>query len=162
MNTRTPLALAFAALTLAPLAGRAQQAPPDYGAPITLEQAKKVVAGAEAEAKKNRWNVFITVVDTGGHLVLLQRMDNTQLGSLKVAVSKAESAVLFKRPTKAFAEGLAAGGENLRVLKVEGAMPIEGGIPLLVNGKIIGAVGVSGVTPAQDGQIAQAGVDALK
>ncbi|MCC2670030.1 MAG: GlcG protein [Armatimonadetes bacterium] len=152
----------LAALALIPLCSRAQQETPGYGPPITLEQAKKIVAGAEAEARKNRWNVVITVVDAGGHLVMLQRLDDTQIGSLEVARQKAVSAVLFRRPTKAFADLLAGGGEGLRVLKVDGAMPIEGGLPLVSGGKIIGGVGVSGVTPQQDGQIAKAGADALK
>lgn len=150
------------ALALVPLCGEAQQEPPNYGAPITLEQAKKVVAGAEAEARKNRWNVVISVVDAGGHLVLLQRLDSTQIGSLEVSRKKAVSAVHFRRPTRAFAEGLAMGGENLRVLKVDGAIPIDGGLPIVSEGKIIGGIGVSGVTPQQDGQIAAAGLEALK
>ncbi|MDZ4701141.1 MAG: heme-binding protein [Rhodothermales bacterium] len=135
--------------------------PTPYGAPITLEQAKTIVAGAEAEALKNSWNVVIAILDPGGHLVLLQRMDNTQFGSIDVAQAKAYSAVAFRRPTKAFMDALAQGGENLRILGLEGATPVEGGIPIIVDGAIIGGIGVSGVTSAQDAQIGQAGIDAL-
>lgn len=138
------------------------QAPLPYGAPVTLEQAKKAVAAAEAEARKNQWNVVIAIVDTGGHLVVLHRLDDTQFGSVEVARQKAWSASAFRRPTKAFQDALAAGGEGLRILKVEGATPVEGGVPIVVGGKIIGAIGVSGVTSQQDAQIAKAGADALK
>lgn len=133
-----------------------------YGPPITLEQAKKVMAAAEAEARKNNWNVVISVLDSGGHLVAMQRFDGTQLGSIEVARQKAYSAVLYRRPTKVFEDGVAQGGINLRVLKLEGASPLEGGVPIMVDGKIVGAIGVSGMTSAQDGQIARAGAEALK
>jgi uncharacterized protein GlcG (DUF336 family) len=133
-----------------------------YGAPITLEQAKKVLAAAEAEARKNNWNVVISVLDSGGHLVAMQRLDGTQLGSIEVARQKAYSAVLYRRPTKVFEDGVSQGGLNLRLLRLEGASPFEGGLPIMVDGKIVGAVGVSGVTSAQDGQIARAGAEAMK
>jgi glc operon protein GlcG len=136
--------------------------PPQYGAPITLEQAKKVMAGAEAESKKNNWSMVITILDSGGNVVMLQRMDGTQLGSVDVARDKAWSAVAFRRPTKMFEDAVAQGGANLRLLKLTGANPIEGGVPIVIDGKIIGAVGVSGGTAAQDGQVAKAGIDALK
>lgn len=136
--------------------------PPAYGAPITLEQAKKVMAGAEAEAKKNNWGMAIIILDTGGHAVMMQRLDGTQLGSIDVAKDKAWSAVAFRRPTKAFEDAVSQGGANLRLLRVTGASPIEGGIPLMADGKIIGSIGVSGGTAPQDGQVAKAGVDALK
>jgi len=138
-----------------------QAAPPPYGAPITLEQAKKAMAGAEAEARKNSWNVVIAIVDSGGNLVMLQRMDNTQFGSIDVAKGKAHTAVAFRRPTKAFQDLIAQGGVNLRLLKLEGASPLEGGVPVIQDGKIVGAIGVSGVTSQQDAQIATAGADAL-
>jgi uncharacterized protein GlcG (DUF336 family) len=137
------------------------QAPPAYGAPITLDQAKKVLEGAEAEAKKNNWNVVITVLDSGGQLVAMHRLDNTQFGSVEVAREKAFSAVAFRRPTKVFQDLIGKGGENLRLLNLSGASMLEGGIPIIVDGKIIGAVGVSGVTSQQDAQTAQAGIDAL-
>ena len=136
--------------------------PPPYGSPITLDQAKKVMAGAEAEAKKNSWNVVMVVLDSGGNLVMLQRMDGAQFGSIEVAKDKAYSAVAFRRPTKAFDDAHAQGGANLRILKLSGAAPVEGGIPIVIDGKLIGAVGVSGVTSAQDAQIGRAGIDNLK
>lgn len=135
--------------------------PTPYGASITLEQAKTIMAGSEAEAVRNGWNVVITILDAGGHHVMLHRMDNTQFGSIEVARAKAYSAVAFRRPTKAFMDALAQGGENLRILGLEGATPVEGGIPIIVDGAIIGGIGVSGVTSAQDAQIGQAGIDAL-
>ena len=142
----------------------AQQAPPPppaYGTPISLDQAKKVMTGAEAEAKKNNWNVVICILDSGGNLVMLQRLDGAQFGSIEVAKEKAYSAVAYRRPTKAFQDALAQGGENLRILRLPGGSPLEGGIPIVVEGKLIGAVGVSGVTSAQDAQIGQAGITAL-
>jgi glc operon protein GlcG len=136
--------------------------PPSYGAPITLAQAKKVMAGAEAEADKNKWPVVIAIVDTGGNLVVVHRMDNAQFGSLEVARQKAYSAAAFRRPTKAFQDAVAKGGENMRILRLEGASPLEGGIPIVADGKLIGAIGVSGVTSEQDAQIARAGIEAMK
>ncbi|MGH8579830.1 MAG: GlcG/HbpS family heme-binding protein [Gammaproteobacteria bacterium] len=150
---------AVAVLSLPLLAG-AQTAPP-YGPPITLDQAKKAVAVAQAEARKNKWDVVVAIVDPAGQLVLLEKMDNTQNAAGEVARQKASSAALFRRPTKAFQDGLAAGGAGLRILRLEGAVPLDGGLPIVVDGKIIGAIGVSGVTSEQDGQIAKAGVDAL-
>jgi len=147
-----------------PVGAQQPGAPPPqilYGAPISLEQAKKVIAGAEAEAKKNNWNMVIVVLDSGGNLVMLERMDGTQLGSIEVAKDKAYSAVLFRAPTKMMQDRLAQGGVYLRVLKLRGAMPGDGGIPILVDGKVVGAVGVSGAAFEEDGQVAKAGVDAL-
>ena len=126
---------------------------------LTLEVAKQIAAAAEAEAVKNKWNVVIAVVDDGGHLLYLQRMDDVQIASVDVAQAKAQSAVGFRRPTKAF-EDTVAGGRN-GILKLPIAMPVEGGLPISVDGKVIGAIGVSGVTSQQDGQIGKAGVDAL-
>jgi glc operon protein GlcG len=153
-------AAAVAALTCSPAA--AQQVTPPYGAPISLEQAKKVIAAAEAEAQKNNWFVSITVVDTGGYVVATHRLDNTQLGSIPVAEDKARTAVLYRRPSKAFEDALAGGGIGLRVLGLRGATPYEGGVPIFVDGKLIGAVGVSGMLPQQDGQVANAAASALK
>jgi uncharacterized protein GlcG (DUF336 family) len=132
-----------------------------YGPSITLDQAKKAAAPALAEARRNGWTMAVAVVDTSGALVYFERMDDTQSGSVTVAQAKARSAALFKRPTKAFQDALAAGGEGLRVLALEGAVPVEGGVPLVVNGAIAGAIGLSGGTSAQDGQCAQAGVAAI-
>lgn len=127
---------------------------------MSLAEAKKVAAAAEAEARKNNWNVVIAVLDEGGNIVYLQRMDETQTGSVQVAIDKAKSSVDFKRPTKAFEDALVGGRQAILVLR--GASPIEGGIPLMSGGKLVGAIGVSGVTSAQDGQIAKAGADTVK
>jgi uncharacterized protein GlcG (DUF336 family) len=126
---------------------------------LTLEAAKKIAAAAEAEAKKNNWNVVICVVDDGANLLYLQRMDGTQIGSVDIAQMKARTAVKMKRPSKVLEEGV-MGGRTV-MLKLPDVLPVEGGIPLMVDGQVIGAVGVSGVTSAQDGQIAGAGVAAL-
>jgi uncharacterized protein GlcG (DUF336 family) len=158
--TRCALFLVLASLFVTAVAAQTPTTP--YGAPITLDQAKKVLAGAEAEARKNSWNVVIAILDSGGHLVLLQRLDNTQFASVEVAQQKAYSAVAFRRPTKVFQDGVAAGGEGLRILKLAGATPVEGGLPLIFDGKLVGSIGVSGVTSQQDNQIAKAGADALK
>lgn len=131
-----------------------------YGV-ITLEQAKKAAAPALAEARKNNWTMAVAVVDASGALVYFEKMDGTQNGSVAVAIAKARSAALFKRPTKAFQDALAAGGDGLRVLALENAVPVEGGIPLVIAEKIIGAIGVSGGTSPQDGQCGQAGANAL-
>jgi glc operon protein GlcG len=147
---------------LCALPGALPQMPNPYGLPITLENAKKAAAPALAEAANNKWSVAVAIVDTAGNLVYYEKMDNTQLGSAAVAIDKARSAALFKRPTKAFQDALASGGDGLRVLRLQGAVPIEGGIPLLLDGKIIGAIGVSGVTSAQDAQCAKAGADTVK
>jgi glc operon protein GlcG len=127
---------------------------------LTLEAAKKVAAAAEEEAIKNKWTVVIAIVDDGGNLVYLQRLDETQIGSIEVAIQKAKTATSFKRPTKALEDAVLTGGRTV-VLSLPGALPIEGGLPIMVDGKVIGAIGVSGVTAQQDGQIAKAGVDAL-
>jgi uncharacterized protein GlcG (DUF336 family) len=132
-----------------------------YGAAVRIETAKKAAAAALAEARRNNWTMAVAVVDTGGHLVYFERMDDTQAGSTTVAQDKARSAALFKRPTKAFQDTLAAGGDGLRVLAIRGAVPVEGGLPLIVDGAIAGAVGVSGGTSQQDGQCAKAAVDAI-
>lgn len=137
----------------------AQDAPPSYGPAITLEQAKKVAAAAEAEARKNKWNVVIVVMDSGANLVLLQRMDDTQLGSINIAQKKAYTAAAMRRSTKVFEDGLAA---TPKALGIEPVIPVEGGLPIYLNGKIIGSIGVSGVTSQQDGIIAKAGTEALK
>ncbi|MCU1224689.1 MAG: hypothetical protein JWQ42_2782 [Edaphobacter sp.] len=126
---------------------------------LTLDIAKQVAAASEKEAASHQWHAFVVIVDDGGNLMYLERMDEAQLGSLDVSIAKARSALLFKRPTKMFEEAVHNG--YTPVLKVPNAMPIEGGIPLVVDGKIIGAIGVSGGTPQQDGQMAQAGVDAF-
>ena len=138
------------------------QMPNPYGTPISVENAKKAAAPALAEARKNNWNMAVAIVDPSGNLVYYEKMDNTQLGSADICIAKARSAARFKRPTKAFQDALATGGAALRILRLEGAVPVEGGIPIVIEGKIVGAIGVSGDTSEHDAQCAQAGVDALK
>jgi uncharacterized protein GlcG (DUF336 family) len=132
---------------------------PGYGNPINLETARKVAAAALAEGKKNGWTVAVAIVDPAGDLVYFERMDDTQIASAQICQDKARTAARFKRPSKSFEEALAGG--RLAILGLGGATPVEGGIPLVVAGKIIGAIGVSGVTSQQDGVCAQAGVDVL-
>ncbi|MGH7333999.1 MAG: GlcG/HbpS family heme-binding protein [Candidatus Rokuibacteriota bacterium] len=129
---------------------------------IGVEQAKKVLAGAEAEARKNNWPVVVAIVDDGGNVMAIHRLDYTQFGSVEVARQKAWSAVAYRRPTKVFEDAVAGGGMGVRILRLEGATPLEGGVPIVMDGKVVGGIGVSGVTSAQDGQIAKAGIDALK
>lgn len=134
---------------------------PLYGANITLEQARKISAAAQLSAQQNGWLMVVAIMDAGGHLVLLERMDGAQFGSVQVAQDKAHSAVAFRRPTKAFHDMVAAGGEGLRMLVMSGAVPIDGGLPIVVGGAIVGGIGISGGTSAQDGQVAQAALAAL-
>jgi glc operon protein GlcG len=138
------------------------QMPNPYGPPISLENAKKAATQALEEARKNNWTMAVAVVDTNGALVYYEKIDNTQIGSAEVAVRKARSAALFKRTTKAFQDLLATGGAGLRVLGLEVAVPVEGGVPLLIDGKIVGAIGVSGDSADHDGQCAKAGGETLK
>lgn len=140
----------------------AQTQAPSYGLPITLAQAKKVAEAAEAEARKNKWNVVIAIVDSGNNLVLLHRLDDTQILSLEIAQKKARTANGMRRPSKVFDDLIANGGVGLRILGIEQIIPVEGGVPLVVDGKIVGAIGISGVTSQQDGQIATAAAAALK
>ena len=137
--------------------------PPSYGVPISVADAKKAAAAAIAEvAKIGSMPDAIAIVDTGGELIYFERMENTQTGSVQVAIDKARSAVLFRRPTKVFEDILAGGGAGLRILGLHAAVPVEGGVPIVVGGKVIGAIGASGGTAPQDGQVALAGVNALK
>jgi glc operon protein GlcG len=156
---RSVVAALFA---LCALASTVAQMPNPYGLPISLENARKAAAPALAEAAKNNWNVAVAIVDPAGNLIYYEKMDNTQLGSANVAIDKARSAALFKRPTKAFQEALAAGGDSIRLLRIQGVVPVEGGIPLLADGKIVGAIGVSGGTSAQDAQCAKSGAETVK
>ena len=152
-----------AALVLSlPQSASAQTPPPPYGAPINYATAAKVMAGAEAEAKKNNWNVVISIIDSAGQIVMLHRLDNTQYGSIEIATGKATTAWKLRRATKVLQDALAAGGAGLRFLTIyPGATLLEGGILIVADGKIIGAIGVSGVTSEQDAQIAKAGADAV-
>ena len=154
--------VAAAAILFCGLAMARAQMPNPYGVSVSLENAKKAAAPALAEAEKNHWNMAVAIVDTGGNLIYYEKMDNTQLGSANVAIEKARTAALFKRPSKALQDALAAGGDGLRVLSLKGVTAVEGGIPLVMDGKIVGAIGVSGGTSAQDGQCAKAGADVLK
>ena len=154
--------VAVASIAWLTLSAPAHAQVPQYGSNVTLEQAKKALAAADAEARKNGWPVAIAVVDTAGMLVLYQRHDNTQTASVQIAQDKAVSAAMFRRPSKAFQDVLAKGGDGLPVLGLHGATPVEGGIPLTIEGKIIGAIGVSGVNSDQDSMVAKAGADTLK
>jgi uncharacterized protein GlcG (DUF336 family) len=127
---------------------------------LTLAEARRVAAAAEAEATRSNLKVVIAIVDDGGHLVLLEKLDDTQIGSIDVAIAKGRTAALFRRETKVFEDSV-AGGRNV-VLKIDAIMPIEGGVPLLAGGRAIGAIGVSGGTPPQDGVVAKAGAVVLK
>lgn len=127
---------------------------------LTLAAAKTIAAAAEVEAKKNNWNVVISIVDDGANLLYLQRMDGTQIGSVDISQMKARTAIRMKRPTKVL-EDIVLGGRNT-MLKLPDVLPVEGGIPLTIDGVMIGAIGVSGVTSVQDGQIAAAGAKALE
>ena len=167
MRRLSPLVIATALFVGSSVPSGAQQpaapSPPPttpYGSPISLDAAKKVMAAAEAEAMKNNWAMAIVVLDSSGHTVMLHKMDNTQYGSIRVAEDKAHTALDFRRRSKVFEDLVAQGGLGLRTLGLRGATPIEGGFPIIVDGKIIGAIGASGGAAPQDGQVAKAGVDA--
>jgi len=151
--------LAVAALSATPVLA---QLPNPYGAPVSLENAKKMAGAAAAEARKNSWNVAIAIVDPAGALVYFEKLDGTQNASVTVAIEKARTSAQFKRATKAFQDVVAAGGDGLRILSLPGAVPVEGGLPVLIDGRIVGAIGISGATSAQDGQVAAAAVAAVK
>jgi glc operon protein GlcG len=132
-----------------------------YGASITLEEARRVMAAAEAEANRNQWPMVIAIVDPAGLLVMLHRIDHAQNGSIVIAPQKARTAVDFKRPTKALQDAVAQGGVHLRLLGAPNALPMEGGVPIIRDGAIIGGIGVSGMSSGQDAQVAEAGIAAL-
>ena len=166
MCRRLALAGAFAvAAGLATVVGPAlaqTQAPiPPYGPVITLDQAKRAMAAAELEAAKNSWQVAITILDSGGTLVMFHKFDNAQLSAVTVSEGKARTALEFKRPSKALDDAIAGGGAGMRLLALKDITPIEGGLPVVVDGKIVGAIGVSGALSSQDAQVAKAGADAL-
>ena len=140
------------------LSASAQQRP-DYGTPVTIDQAKKIAAGIVAECKSNKWNVAVAVADTAGNLVYFERIDNTQTASMDIAILKARAAATYRRPTRAFADAIAKGGPA--VMTLPGIVASPGGVPIMVGGKVIGAVGVSGVTGDQDEQCAKAGLAAM-
>jgi len=156
------LACAFALLAGSAFAQQPAAAPmPPYGPPITLDQAKRAMAAAELEAAKNSWQVAITILDSGGNLVMFHKIDNAQLSAVTVSEGKARTALEFKRPSKALDDAIAAGGAGNRLLALKNITPIEGGMPVVVDGKIIGAIGVSGALSGQDAQVARVGADAL-
>ena len=150
--------LAIACLMFAPRAARAQL-PNPYGQAIGVEAARKVAAAAIAECKKNNWNVAVAVVDTNGELVFFERMDGAQVASVEVSQAKARTAARFKRPSKAFEDAVAGG--RVSILALPGVTPIDGGLPLVADGKIVGAVGTSGVMSPQDAQCSAAGAETL-
>ena len=138
------------------------QPPKMYGPPVGIENARKAAEAALAEARKNNWYMAVAVVDPSGTLVYFERMDNTQTGSINVSIEKARTAALFKRPSKVFAESVANGGAGLRALGLPGIVPVEGGVPIIINDQIVGAIGVSGDSSDHDGICAQAGANTLK
>ena len=155
-------ALVFALLFALSASSALAQMPNPYGAPINLENAKKASAAAVAEAQKNNWRMVVAITDPAGDLVYLEKMDGAQTGSVNVAIGKARSAALFKRPSKVFQDVVAGGGAGLRILGLEGAVPLDGGLPLVMDGKIVGAIGLSGAAGDQDAQCAKVGADTVK
>jgi glc operon protein GlcG len=162
MTTLKTIAGACVLAWLAATPAGAQTPPPPYGPPIGIENARKVMNAAEGEASKNNWAVVITIIDSGGNIVMLHRRDDVQLSSIEIAQGKAKTALYFKRPSKTLDDAIAGGGPGLRFLALRDIVPLEGGIPIVMDGKIVGAIGVSGVLSSQDAQIARAGVDGLK
>lgn len=162
MTTLKTLVGACVVALLAAAPARAQTAPPPYGPPIGIEGARTVMTAAENEATRNNWPVVISIIDSGGNLVMLHRHNDVQLSSIEIAQGKARTALMFKRPSKVLDDAISGGGAGLRFLALKDIVPLEGGLPILVGGKIAGAIGVSGALSAQDAQIARAGVDALK
>lgn len=131
--------------------------PPPYGLPITLADARRVMAAAEAQASMHGWPMVIAIVGSSGHLVMLHALDQTQHGSVAVAQAKAETALNFRRPSKIFEDAVAAGSLGLRLLGMSNMLPLDGGLPLIVDGCVVGAIGVSGMHSTQDAQVAAAG-----
>jgi uncharacterized protein GlcG (DUF336 family) len=161
MKTTTTIAtLACAAALVLGASPAAAQQRPSYGQTVNLDTAKKIAAGAVAEARKNSWNVAIAIVDNHGFLVYYEMLDDTQTASANIAIEKARTAAMFRRPSKAFEDGI-AGGRHA-ILGLPGVTPIDGGLPIVVGGRITGGVGVSGVASNEDAQIARAGLDAVK
>ena len=158
-NRKFALALGGALICTA-LASHAQV--PQYGNDITLDQAKKVMAAAEAEARKNSWPMAISIVDNHGQLVMFAKIDNTQTASVQVAQDKAVSAAIYRRPTKVMQDAVAGGGAGVRFLNLRQASTVEGGLPIYVGDKIVGGIGVSGMASDQDGVVAKAGADSVK
>lgn len=159
--TRRSFVLTAAAGTAMAAIAQSRAQVPQYGTAINLEQARKAIAAGQAEARKNNWPVAIAVVDNHGFLVAFEKMDETQTASVQIAIDKAASAAMYRRPTKVFQDLVAGGGVGMRTLNLRGASALEGGLPIAIGGRIIGGVGVSGVASDQDGIIAKAAVEAV-
>jgi uncharacterized protein GlcG (DUF336 family) len=160
-----PLALIALPLVFRPVVAQTPLQPPPiipYGLPISIEQAKLAAAAAVAEAQSHKWAMAIAIVDPSGFLVYFEKMTNTQNASVELSLEKARTSALFRRPTRVFQDALAAGGDNLRVLGLTSVIPNAGGIPIVVDGKLIGAIGVSGGSVDQDEQAAQTGAAAVR
>src|SRR5579863_1207418 len=136
-------------------------ATPPYGAPITLDQAKRAMAAAELEAAKNSWQVGIAILDSGGNMVMFHKVDNAQLSAITTSEGKARTALEFKLPSKALDDAIANVGAGMRLLALKDITPLQGGILVMVDGKIVGSIGVSGALSAQDEQVARAGAAVL-
>ena len=162
MTTLKTLVGACIVALLTAMPAKAQTTPPPYGPPIGIEGARKVMAAAEGEASKNNWAVVISIIDSGGNIVMLHRHNDVQLSSIEISQGKAKTALMFKRPSKVLDDAIAGGGAGLRFLALKDIVPLEGGVPIVLDGKIVGAIGVSGVLSSQDAQVARAGVDTLK
>ena len=160
MNPRSRLIVAASACSLMASVAFAQV--PQYGPNVTLDQAKKAIAAAQAEGRKNNWPIAVAVVDNAGQLVAFERLDNTQTASVMIAQDKAVSAAMLRRSTKVIQDAVAGGGAGIRFLGLRYASPIEGGLPLILDGKVIGGIGVSGVASDQDGVAAKAGADTVR
>lgn len=158
----TSLAIGAAVLLAADAGAQAPPAPPAYGETLNIETAKKAAAAAVAEAAKNNWTMCVAVAAPSGDLVYFERMDNCQFGSIAISQHKAKAAAVFKRPTKVFEDRIASGGAGIAAITLDGVIGSEGGIPIVVGGKIVGAMGCSGGTGQQDGVACQAGVNAVK
>jgi uncharacterized protein GlcG (DUF336 family) len=152
----------LAAVLFTGLSIGAQAQVPQYGTSINLEDAKKAIAAGQAEARKHGWPVAIAILDTAGMLVAYEKMDNTQTASIQVAIDKGRSAAIYRRPTKVFEDLVAKGGAGVRVMNLRDASTVDGGLPIVVGGKVIGGIGVSGVASDQDAVVAKAGTEALK
>jgi glc operon protein GlcG len=162
MLTLKTLTGALVVALLAAVPARAQTTPPPYGPPIGIEGARAVMAAAESEAAKNNWAVVISIIDSGGNIVMLHRHNDVQLSSIEISQGKAKTALMFKRPSKVLDDAISSGGAGLRFLALKDIVPLEGGLPIVADGKIVGAIGVSGVLSSQDSQVARAGADGLK
>ena len=162
MTTLKTLVGACIVALLTAMPAKAQTTPPPYGPPIGIDNARKVMAAAESEAAKNNWAVVISIIDSGGNIVMLHRHNDVQLSSIEISQGKAKTALMFKRPSKVLDDAISSGGAGLRFLALKDIVPLEGGLPIVADGKIVGAIGVSGVLSSQDAQIARAGIDGLK